>query len=329
MTAFDKIMPSSNPIPEVTLGHLTELYPNTYSDFYGSGTPYVFKSGPEWPTCTGPEAQGIVHEACPIYHHAIGLTWPSISTRIYQNLNSRGVIWTSINPLTYTNQGDAKPFCSLILSIGVRPSSLSYKNAITAAKTVKEILADAGFPDIKVAFVESVATHSGITGPKPLSFDPLIDHIPNLQKPFTTSLALSIAPLKHSHFEGTATLYYYLGTDGNCTTVLACAHVTHPPPTYSNTGKNTSESLEEVIVLGGEGYNNTIKAIVGYTNGFNESIEVWKQKIARLGGFVKREPPRVTNKCKEFLKLVVKAMDIIKEAGVLCNNVTKYYVILE
>lgn len=28
---------------------LTEKYPNAYSDFYGSGTPCVYKSGPDWP----------------------------------------------------------------------------------------------------------------------------------------------------------------------------------------------------------------------------------------------------------------------------------------
>ena len=36
----------------------------TFLYFYGSGTPCVFKSGPEWPVSKGPQAQGIECEAC-------------------------------------------------------------------------------------------------------------------------------------------------------------------------------------------------------------------------------------------------------------------------
>ncbi|KAI9508363.1 hypothetical protein F5148DRAFT_1355950 [Russula earlei] len=43
--------------------------------------------------------------------------------RIYQRLDSIGVKWTSI-PLAYANAREAKPFCSLILSIDVQPYTL-------------------------------------------------------------------------------------------------------------------------------------------------------------------------------------------------------------
>jgi hypothetical protein len=117
---------------------LTDKYPNAYSDFYGSGTPCVFKSGPEWHVRKGPQAQGI--ERGSVYRHAIGRTWLSI-----------GVKWTSINPLAYADAGEAKPFCSLILSIGVKPHSLLYDAAVAAAAVVKDILAEAGFSAIEVA----------------------------------------------------------------------------------------------------------------------------------------------------------------------------------
>ena len=139
---------------------LTDRYANAYSDFYGSNTPCIFKSGPKWPIRTGFEAQGIVREARPIYRHAIGPTWLSIGTSIYQGLDSMGVMWTSINPLAYANEGEARPFCALVLSIGVKPLSLLYDDAVAAAEVVKKILANAGFLDIEVAFVESVVTRS-------------------------------------------------------------------------------------------------------------------------------------------------------------------------
>ena len=232
---------------------LTEWYPNAYTDFYGSGTPCVFKSGPEWPKRTGPEAQGIVREARPVYCHAIGPTWLSIGTSIYESLDSMGVIWTSMNPLAYANEREAMPFCSLVLSIGVKPYSLPYKDAVAAANVIKKILADAGFPNIEVAFVESVVTRSVATGPKLLSFNPLLDDVPDLRKPFTAALGLSIAPLK---YPGTGALYYRLSRDDNRIAILTCAHVAHPPPVYGNMGmthKNTSQPREEVVVLGSRG----------------------------------------------------------------------------
>ncbi|KAI1792458.1 hypothetical protein LXA43DRAFT_972582 [Ganoderma leucocontextum] len=139
---------------------LTNKYPNAYSDFYGSGTPCVFKSGPDWRVRKGHQARRIEREARPVYRHAIGRTWLSIGgrtwlsigRRIYHDLDSIGVKWTSINPLAYADAGEAKPFYPLILSIGVKPHSLLYDAAVAAAAVVKENLAEAGFPAFEVAF---------------------------------------------------------------------------------------------------------------------------------------------------------------------------------
>ena len=187
----DEKMATDGVVSKKTL--LSDNYPHAYSDFYPSRAHCVYKSGPKWAVRSGPEAQGIEREARPVYAHPIGTAWLSIGTRIYECLDSAGVNWTSINPLAYANAGEAKPFCSLIISIGVKPKSLLYEAAVTASTVVNEILAGAGFPDIEVAFVESVVTRS-VAGPKLLSFDPPVDKVPNLRKPFTTALGLSIAP---------------------------------------------------------------------------------------------------------------------------------------
>ena len=255
---------------------LTDKYTNAYSDFYPSRTPCVFKSGPDWPFRNGPQAQGIEREAHPVYGHAIEPAWRSIGESIYQYFDSISLEWTSINPLAYANAGEAKPFCSLILSIGVKPHSLLYDAAVAATAAVKEILSGAGFPDIEVAFVESVVTRS-VSGPKLLSFDPLLDEVPNLRKPFTTTLGLSIAPLKYPHFEGTAALYFRLSKDNNRTVILTCAHVARPPPVYPNTGmtrKNSSQPREEVVALGNMGYNNAVKAMIGTIGDLVRTIKV-------------------------------------------------------
>src|ERR1700722_7382534 len=231
-----------------TATRLTDKYPRAYSDFYGSGTPCVYKTGPEWSVRKGPEAQGIYREARPVYGHPIGSVWVSISKLMGCDLKSIGVQWTSINPLAYINAGEAKPFCPLLISVGVKPYSLAYDDAVAAAAVVKNILDKAGFGEIEVAFVESVVTRSGAVGPKLLSFNPLLDDVPNLRKPFTPTLRLPIPALKYPYYEGTAALYFRLRKYGPVA-VLTCAHVARPPPVYHNTGMTRTKSnqpLEEI-----------------------------------------------------------------------------------
>ncbi|KAI9775822.1 MAG: hypothetical protein M1839_000873 [Geoglossum umbratile] len=318
------------PLSEKT--RLTDKYPNAYHDFHGSGTPCVFKSGPDWRVPKGPEAQRIIREARPVYRHTIGSAWLSIGKRIYQGLDSIDVKWTSINPLAYADVGMAEPFCSLILSIGVKPHSLLYDAAVAAAAFIKEILAESGFPTIEVAFVESIVTRSIITGPKLLSFDPLLDDVPDLRKPFTTALGLSIAPLKYPHFEGTAALYFRLGKDDKRTAILTCAHVARPPPVYANTGmtyRNDSQPREVFVALGNMGYNNAVKAMIGTMSDLVDSIAAWNDVLARLGKPVEGENNKVTEKRKEHLELVAKATKKIKEVNAIHDEVTKRRTLLE
>jgi hypothetical protein len=305
---------------------LTENYPNAYRDFYGSGTPCVFKSGPDWHVRKGPQAQGIEREARPVYRHAIGPTWLSIGECIYHGLDSSGVKWTSINPLAYADAGEAKPFCSLILSIGVKPYSLLYEAAVDAATVVKNILAEAGFPAIEVAFVESVVTRSVAAGPKLLSFDPLLDDVPDLRKPFTTTLGLSIAPLKYPHLEGTAALYFRLDKDNKRTAILTCAHVARPPPVYANTGmtrRNPSQAREEFVALGNGGYNNAVKAMMSTIRDLLRSIDAWNDVLGRLGEPVGGEDIKVTERRKEYVELVVNAKKKIEKVNAIHGEVTK------
>ncbi|KAF9783224.1 hypothetical protein BJ322DRAFT_1110106 [Thelephora terrestris] len=248
-----------NVVPRAT--RLTEKYPYAYSDFYGSGTPCVYKSGPDWPIRKGPMAQGIVREPRPVHGHAIQPTWVSIGTRICDELESVGIMWTSINPLAYANDGEPKPFCPLIICVGVNPGSLLYEDAVAAAAVVKNILTDAGFPDIEVAFIESVVTC--FTGPKLLSFNPILDKVPDLRKPFTPALGLSIAPRKYPYHEGTAGLYFRLSKDDDRVVVLTCAHVARPPSVYHNTGMTHKKGRhEEIVALGTMGYDNAVKAMM-------------------------------------------------------------------
>ncbi|KAH8985302.1 hypothetical protein EDB92DRAFT_1936392 [Lactarius akahatsu] len=287
----------------MAVNRLADEYPYAYSDFYPSRTPCVFKSGPDWPVRKGPLGQGVEREARPVYE------------------------WTFINPLAYANAGEAKPFCSLILFIGVKPYSLLYEAAVAATAVIKEILAEAGFPDIEVAFVESIVTRSLATGPKLLSFDPLFNNVPDLRKPFTTALGLSIAPLNHPHFEGTAALYFRLSKDDKRTAILTCAHVARPPPVYGNTGMtggNTGrQPREEFVALGNMGYTNAVKAMMHTIGYLLYSIDAWNNALVRLGELVEGEDEETTERRRQYEELVANATKKIKEVNTLHDEVTK------
>ena len=122
-----------------------------------------------------------------------------------------------------------KPFCPLLMWIGVHPETLPYHVAVAAAEAIKNILAQAGFPEIEVAFRESVVSRSVAQGPKLLLFNPIHDPVPELLKPFTPTLGLSIAPLKATYYEGTGALYLRLSSTDKRTVLLTAAHVARPP----------------------------------------------------------------------------------------------------
>ncbi len=280
---------------------LTHKYPNAYSDFYGSGVACVYKTGPSWPVREGPEAQGIVREARPVYGHTTGSEWLPTGQLIYQSLDSMKVEWTSIDPLAYANEGEARPFCSFIVSIGVKPRSLHYDVAVAAADGVKKILAKSGFPDIEVAFVESIVTRSVAAGPKLLSFNPTLDG-------------------------GTAGLYFRLGKENKRTAMLTCAHVARPPPIYPNTGMthtNTSQAREEFVALGNKAYDDSVKAMMAAIGDLFIYIDAWNDALEGLGEFVEGEDSGITNKRQEYVDLVAKATKTVEQVNALHGEVTR------
>ena len=318
---------------DATKTRLTQKYSSAYSDFHGCGTPCVFKSGPEWPISEEPQTglKGVVREPRPVYRHAIQPAWVSIGQRICQELDSFDVMWTSINPLAYANAGERKPFCPLIICIGVKPNTLPYEKAVAAAAIVKKVLAEAGFPDIEVAFVESVVTRSAGPSPKLLPFDPSSD-IPELRKPFTPVLGLSIAPKKFPYHEGTAALYFRLSKDNNRVAMLTCAHVIRPPHLGVALNKTKTKGLkhrEEIIALGALGYNNGLTAMMKAIDGLSLSIEAWNESIDKLGEIHQGESQSVTNKRNEYLDLVAKATEKIQIINKLHDEVSKRYSTLD
>ncbi|RPD53158.1 hypothetical protein L226DRAFT_42836 [Lentinus tigrinus ALCF2SS1-7] len=144
---------------------LIDDYPDAYSDFYGTGLTCIFKSGPAWLVHKNPGVHAFKGETRLVQRYVNMPKWFDIAEAIYLSLNSIKVKWTTIDAVSYAHAGEAKPFCPLIISIGVRSGTLLYDDAKRAAVVVKEILANAGFPDIEVAFLESEVADSAPCDP--------------------------------------------------------------------------------------------------------------------------------------------------------------------
>ena len=260
-----------------------------------------------------------------MYGHPIANDWLRIGTDIYQALDALGIKWTSIDPVAFADAGEKAPFCPLLVWIGVKHETLAFEAAVAAADAVKDILRQAGFPNIEVAFRESEVRRS-LSGPKLFSFDPLVDPIPEFRKAFTPTLGLSIAPLRTPHFEGTGALYFRLNRDDDRVALLTAAHVARPPPEFANTGmsrKGTSQPREEIVALGTMGYRNATNAMMASIDNLAQSITLWDQAVQSLGEPVDGENAADTARRLEIQDEVEQATRMIDSLNKLHDEVTK------
>lgn len=133
--------------------------------------------------------------------------WHAISKEVYKYLDSLKVMWSSIDPVCFSEEGGkASP---LYLWIGINLGTLSFQVAKAAAASCKMILASANFPHIEIAFRESIITWSSPQNPQLLSHPPPppIDPLADIFSPFTGTLGVPIAPQNTSYLEGTSGLY--------------------------------------------------------------------------------------------------------------------------
>ncbi|KAF6765911.1 hypothetical protein DFP72DRAFT_996777 [Ephemerocybe angulata] len=309
---------------------LTRCYPNAITDFYGTGIPCIFKTGPEWPVARGPDAQKIVRTARPIHNHKIQPIWVETVIKIGVELDMLKVKWNALDPLAYANAGQSALICDFAVTVSVQPRSLAYDKAVVAAKAVQKILSDAGFPEIEVACIESLYHPSG-SAPKLRGLTPefMKKDISDLQKPFTLALGLSIAPFKLPSCEGTGGLFMRLSRDENDDRValLTCAHVSFPPPHQSAnkayTFEQGSHSREDIILLGEESFQTNVDAIKTFIGRQTTDIEAWTVPLGRIPEPTQDEAKEITEKRDEYHHLIETARANIVKAEVLHSTVTK------
>ncbi|THU87885.1 hypothetical protein K435DRAFT_762286 [Dendrothele bispora CBS 962.96] len=268
----DSDITQTKDIPE----HISS-YPGAFSDFYGlpSCPISVYRTGDEWPVPKGPQAQRVPREARPVCNHPIQDVWTALGTQVYQFLDSNKIFWSTIDLVRFAEkEGEAGP---LYLWVGVNPGSLSLEDAKAAAVGCKKILAQ--FPDIEIAFRESVYTRSAQLL-KYDSFDPIAD----ISSPFTGVLGVQIAP-KNTPYEGTGALYLCEGGQSNRVFLLTARHVALPPKHYSTNELyqyDDSQPSQEILILGNEAYSDARKYMCTEIEKEEILCDILQRKLAAL-----------------------------------------------
>ena len=320
-TAVGKVISEDSPLT-------SDSYPGAFYDFYGfpSNPVAVYRTGDEWPLPTGPEAYRVPKEARPICNHPVQAVWHTLGEQIYKFLDSLGVLWSTIDPVRFRVAKSEEKAGPLYLWVGVHPGSLSLKDAKVAAVGCKKILAAAQFPDIEIAFRESVFTWSA--GPK------LLDHIPfvleehptaDIRSPFTGALGVQIAPQSAPHFEGTGALYLCEGGQSDRVFLLTTRHVPLPPSVYGNEPyerKKIGRRHPDVLILGHKAYSDAVEDMMTKIRGGFYNVDLRKRQLAALGEAVEG---KVSEKRQGYKNMLKKAEETITAVDAIHSDITKHW----
>lgn len=164
--------------------------------------------------------------------HGIQDVWEgNVAFKAHAILDENGVDWTSANVVC---MGYAKESASsVILWIGVKPSSLSYDNSITATLQCKALLQAHSIDNVEVEICKLEVIHS--TGPKLLEPTFNRDLTVDLCKPFTATLSIIICAQLTPQSKGTGSFLIKEGGDGKRPFLVTAHHVVLP----FNKGENT------------------------------------------------------------------------------------------
>ena len=312
---------------EVPKDNLSQSYPGAFSDFYGLPTNpiCIYRTGDEWSVPKGPEAYRIPREARPVFNHPLQDVWPKLHIEVYEFLDSVGVIWSTIDPVRFAEKGK-KEASPIHLWIGVVPKSLSFEDAQAAAVGCKQILASAGFPDIEIAFRESLYIRS--SGPQLLEHDPSEDPIADIRYPFTPSLGIQIAPKDTPHFEGTGALYLRESSESKRVFLLTARHVALPPPAHSNqlySCKTPSQRRVDIVVLGSKAYTDALVSMVGRIESELILSGTYQDELDYLGRVVEGEAARRTRARQGYQRKLAEAKQAISDVNDFYGDITKYW----
>ena len=282
----------------------------------------LYHTGAPWKRPTGPEAYHVRKEARPICKHPIADVWDKLGPHVPKYLDSVAVKWTTIDVTRFADIGkDPGP---VFLWVGVKPGSLSRKNAEVAAIGCKKLLMEFEITDVEVAFRESLFTRS--FGPQLLDYVPSFDATAPIRSPLTPALGLPIAAQATPHLEGTGGIYICEGGESKRVFILTARHVVIPSKTghnelYSHT--KVGQPRHNVLLLGTKAFQDVLQSIMCRISHQAHKADHYKDVLEHLGKVggadndnVQAQEEWTQKKCKE-------AEEEIDDLDKLHSEVTK------
>ncbi|KAH9164036.1 hypothetical protein EDB89DRAFT_2142029 [Lactarius sanguifluus] len=286
---------------------LTDSDFEAHSDYYGlpSHPLSVYHTG-DLCKRTGPDTQRVPKELRPICEHPIADVWRELGQQIYQYLDSVNVKWTTIDPVRFAEvEKEAGP---LFLWVGVKPGSLSRKDAEGAAIGCKKILKESNLTDVEIAFRESVFTRS--TGPRLLNYVPSSHATADVRSPLTPALGLQIAARHTPRCEGTGALYIREAqclTSSTLTRLAAIEQV---------------NLVATVLLLGSKRYPGVLESVEDKIKRQVTLVHECGVKLRRLGAAGGDDDARARER-GELMALLEEAKTVIETLNVLHHEVTE------
>ncbi|KIL61734.1 hypothetical protein M378DRAFT_187503 [Amanita muscaria Koide BX008] len=291
----------------------------------------VYRTGTPWKRPTGPEAYRIPKEARPVFDHPIADAWDELGPQVPDYLDSVKVMWTTIDIVRFAEvEKDPGP---PVLWIGVKPGSLSRKDAEVAAIGCEGLLKKFEITNIEVAFRESLFTRlAGPKGPQLLKYVSSLHATADVRSPLTPALGLRIAAQATPYAEGTGALYIRESSNSKRVFILTARHVVLPPNAWPNklyTHKNVSQPRHNVLLLGSKAFQDVLESIMVRIGQHAIMVSHYNNQLRELATGVAGDDEddviqanRERTKVESLLQEAKAAIDTLNEFH---TEVTKYW----
>ncbi|KAG8952880.1 hypothetical protein FRC04_003329 [Tulasnella sp. 424] len=288
----------------------------------------VYRTGTTpWKKPTGPEAYPQLKELRPVFGHKLNIVWKDLGPKVYQLLDSQGVLWTTIDAVRFLKVGE-EAVGPVVLWIGVAPETLCAEDARTAANGCLDLLKEFDITDIEVEYRESIYTRSA--GPNLLTPVSYLHPTVDVRGPLTPALGLSIAAQATPHAAGTGGLYLAEGGDSKKVLLVTARHVLFPPNEGPNVGyahTDTSARRRKVLLLGTKAFENLVGSIKIRIGGLAIGVELYEREITmlreRLAGEGEDDVEEATRELKMTQSLLDKANKAIETLEKFHDEVKK------
>ncbi|KAH9047194.1 hypothetical protein EDB84DRAFT_524333 [Lactarius hengduanensis] len=291
----------------------------------------IARTGTPWEEPTGPEAYSRLRELRVVGEHEISDVWEDdLALKVHAVLHAKGVDWTSTDVvrIRYIDDDD-DPSGDVVLWIGVKPDSLSYKVGIDVALQCKGLLLDYGINDVEVEIRQSEIICSA-TGPQLLQ--PAFDHFhlkPSVtaeaREPLTPSLGITICSRSTPGTEGTGGFFLSEGSGSKRLLLVTARHVVFPLDKDNDNlfeRKSDSERRHDILIFSDESFKQYLVSIKDKIRGQGFEIDYQKRRIETVAG---RDDEKAKEKRKDAQRELDKAEANVVTLTALHHEVSTHW----